>query len=122
MADLNDPYAVPPLPPNDQNQTFRDDPNPPLYDPYYGPIPNTFNQTGPGESIPMTQFSGRRSPGPGLAYGPSVGGGRVSPGPQVAYGGDAGGRASPGPRAPYSGGRVSPSPQAAYGGNAYAPR
>jgi len=118
-ADLNDPYAVPPLPPNDPNQTFRDDLGSALYDPYYGPVPNTFNQVGPGESIPMTQFAGRRSPGPNLAFGADVAG-RVSPGPQVAY---AGGRASPGPRAPpYAGGRVSPGPQAAYGGNAYGPR
>ncbi|KAI0255138.1 hypothetical protein BJV78DRAFT_1181599 [Lactifluus subvellereus] len=97
-----DPYAVPPLPHLDPNQPYRDDPHAAFYDPYRGPIPQSFDQGtpgAPGEAIPMTQFAGRRSPGPGAAYG-----------------GDLGGRASPGPRAAYPGGRASPGPQA-YGGN-----
>lgn len=90
----------------------------------------------------MTQFAGRRSPGPGAVLGGEFGGsgraspglhapygsgdfgGRVSPGPQAAYGGDLslGGRATtPTPRYP-GGGRVSPGPQMAYGNNVYGPR
>ncbi|KAI9458773.1 hypothetical protein F5148DRAFT_1150955 [Russula earlei] len=117
-----DPYAVPALPHLDPNQPFRDDPNGALYDPYRGPVPQTFDQAVTGEAIPMTQLAGRRSPGPGLAYGGDLGG-RASPGPQQgAYGPDFGGRASPGLRAPpYTSGRVSPGPQAGYG-NVYGPR
>lgn len=77
----------------------------------------------------MTQFAGRRSPGPGAAFGADLAGGRASPAPQgpydfggraspaPAYGG--GGRASPGPNAAYAAGRASPAPQA-YGN--YGPR
>jgi len=112
-----DPYAVPPLPHLDPNQPYHDDPSGRYYDPYRGPIPQTFDH---GEAIPMTQLAGRRSPGPADF------GGRASPAPPALYGGaDFGGRASPGPRAPYAGagGRMSPGPQAAYGGgNAYGPR
>jgi len=135
-----DPYAIPPLPHLDPNQPYRDDPNATFYDPYRGPVPPSFEQTiQGGEAIPMTQLAGRRSPGPGAAYGGDFGsgraspglhaaygapvdiGGRVSPAPPAAYGTDFGGRASPSPRAPYAGGRMSPGPQAAYG-NAYGPR
>jgi hypothetical protein len=119
-----DPYAVPPLPHLDPNQPYRDDPNAGFYDPYRGPIPPSFDQATAGEAIPMTQLAGRRSPGPGAAYGVMGSGGRASPVPQVAYGGgDFGGRASPGPRAAgfaAASGRVSPGPQAAYGN--YGPR
>jgi hypothetical protein len=110
-----DPYAVPPLPHLDPNQPYRDDPNtaaPPFYDPYRGPVPISL-EGAPGEVIPMTQFAGRRSPGPGAAFGGDLGGGRVSPGPR-----DFGGRGSPGPRLPS--GRASPGPQAVYGN--YGPR
>ena len=116
-----DPYAVPPLPHLDPNQPYRDDPQTAFYDPYRGPLPPSFDQGVPGEAIPMTQFAGRRTPGPGAAFGGDYGGGRVSPGPQAYGGGDLGGRASPGPRPAYPGGRASPGPQAAYGGN-YGPR
>jgi hypothetical protein len=135
-----DPYAVPPLPHLDPNQPYHDDPSARFYDPYRGPIPPSFEPTTQGgEAIPMTQLAGRRSPGPGAAYGGDFGSGRASPGPHAAYGAavditgraspappaafgaDFGGRASPGPRAPYAGGRVSPGPQAAYG-NVYGPR
>ncbi|KAI0303591.1 hypothetical protein B0F90DRAFT_1707229 [Multifurca ochricompacta] len=111
-----DPYAVPPLPHLNPNQPYHDDPNAAFYDPYRGPIPQTFDQVGPGEAIPMTQLAGRRSPGPDAAYGGEYGSGRASPGAQAAYGGaDFSGRASPaGPRTGYPGGRVSPGPQAAY--------
>ncbi|KAI0044176.1 hypothetical protein FA95DRAFT_1562543 [Auriscalpium vulgare] len=114
-----DPYAVPPLPHLNPNQPYRDDPNEQFYDPYRGPIPQTFD----GEAIPMTQLAGRRSPGPGAAYDPGVApqAGRQSPGPQAAYGygGDpAAGRASPGPQAAYAAGRASPGPQAYAAGRA----
>ena len=127
-----DPYAIPPLPHLDPNQPYRDDPSGAFYDPYRGPVPQSFNPVGPGEVIPMTQLAGagRRSPGPGAAYAgdfvsgrSSPGPGRVSPAPayHAAYGSnDFGGRASPGPRAAQQG-RMSPGPQAAYG-NAYNPR
>lgn len=117
-AELNpDPYAVPPLPHLDPSQPYLDDPNGRFYDPYRGPVPQTFESVAPGEVIPMTQLAGRRSPGPGAAYGVDyVGGGRTSPAPQVAYGGgDFGGRSSPAPQ--YSAGfgaRASPAPQGAY--------
>jgi hypothetical protein len=121
-----DPYAVPPLPHLDPNQAYHDDPNARFYDPYNGPVPPTFEGV-PGESIPMTQLAGRRSPGPGAAYGSDLGGGRASPAPQGPYdfGGRAspapayGGRGSPGPGAAYVAGRASPAPQA-YGN--YGPR
>ncbi|KAI0685966.1 hypothetical protein BC835DRAFT_1217436, partial [Cytidiella melzeri] len=132
-----DPYAVPPLPhlnPNQPNQPYRDNPDGAYYDPYHGPVPGTFADGVAGENIPMTQINrtrspgpqvaydtGRRSPGPGMAYG---GDGRMSPGPGAAYAPDGrtspgpqvalSGRASPGPQAVLSG-RVSPGPQAAYG-------
>jgi hypothetical protein len=138
-----DPYAIPPLPHLDPNQPYRDDPNPSYYDPYRGPVPQSFNPVGPGEAIPMTQLAGagRRSPGPGAAYAGDFVSGRASPGPAPAYASefasgraspgpglhtayasnDFGGRASPGPRAAQQGRSVSPGPQAAYG-NAYNPR
>ena len=73
-----DPYAVPPLPP--QASGYRDDPSG-FYDPYRGPVPQTFatppastdgHQQGwaVGEAIPMSTYaSGRSSPGPNVAYG-----------------------------------------------------
>ncbi|KAK0469517.1 uncharacterized protein EV420DRAFT_38399 [Desarmillaria tabescens] len=118
----HDPYAVPPLPHLNPNQPipYRDDPNASnaYYDPYRGPVPNTFNDApsgaewSQGEAIPMTQMTGagRMSPGPGLAYGDT---GRASPTPA--------GRASPGPSAALRTkspapmyGRTSPGPQAAF--------
>ncbi|KAK0480176.1 hypothetical protein IW261DRAFT_118357 [Armillaria novae-zelandiae] len=124
----HDPYAVPPLPHLNPNQPipYRDDPNAgnAYYDPYRGPVPNTFNDAPPGsewsqgEAIPMTQMSGtgRMSPGPGLAYADT---GRASP--------TLAGRASPGPSAALrtkspapAYGRASPGPQAAF--DPYAPR
>jgi len=109
-----DPYAVPPLPHLDPNQPYHDDPTGRYYDPYRGPIPQTFDH---GEAIPMTQLAAHRSPGPGDF------GARASPAAPAPYGADFGGQASPGPRAPYAGGRKSPGPQAAYGGgNVYGPR
>lgn len=136
-----DPYAVPPLPHLNPNQPYRDDPTPdPYYDPYSGPVPNAFTETDQGrytDAIPMTQMapSGRRSPGPQMAYDagrasprPSMGG-RTSPGPQAALGFSQGyertmspgpvgytspeRRPSPGPGVAY-GGRQSPGPQNAY--------
>jgi hypothetical protein len=127
-----DPYAIPPLPHLDPNQPYRDDPTGAFYDPYRGPVPQSFNPVGPGEVIPMTQLAGagRRSPGPGAAYAGDFASGRASPGPgrvspapgyHAPYGSnDFGGRASPGPRAAQQG-RMSPGPQAAFG-NAYNPR
>ncbi|EGO25078.1 hypothetical protein SERLADRAFT_369665 [Serpula lacrymans var. lacrymans S7.9] len=129
----SDPYAVPPLPHLNPNQPYRDDPGygqNGYYDPYRGPIPNTFNDgasdVGHGtEAIPMTQMSRTRSPAPNLAYdmtgraSPSLTANRHSPGPQVAlgYGMDDRSR-SPLPGA-VVGGRASPAPQGAYG---YGPR
>ncbi|KAA1467734.1 hypothetical protein DENSPDRAFT_856861 [Dentipellis sp. KUC8613] len=131
-----DPYAVPPLPHMNPNQPYHDDPNGEFYDPYRGPVPQTFGEPG-AEAIPMTQMAARaRSPGPGMLYDntgraspqPSMAG-RRSPGPQAAFGyGDAppamygAERArSPGPGAGLgmATGRQSPGPQAAYG---YGPR
>ncbi|KAI0033528.1 hypothetical protein K488DRAFT_6072, partial [Vararia minispora EC-137] len=66
-----DPYAVPPLPQFNPSAPYRDDPNA-FYDPYRGPVPQAFEGAPPGpggEAIPMTQLSGRRSPGPTAAYG-----------------------------------------------------
>jgi hypothetical protein len=123
-AELNpDPYAVPPLPHLDPNQPYLDDPNGRFYDPYRGPVPQTFEGVAPGESIPMTQLAGRRSPGPGAAYGVDYVGGRTSPSPQVAYGGgDFGGRSSPAPAYGAGfGGRASPAPQGGYGGGRASP-
>lgn len=125
----HDPYAVPPLPHLNPNQPYRDDPEGAYYDPYHGPVPQTFSEgvaheVGPGgEAIPMTQIhrsrspgaqvgydAGQRSPGAGMAYlGDN---GRTSPGPAVALSG----RASPGPQITYGyGGRQSPGPNIAYG-------
>ncbi len=128
-----DPYAVPPLPHLNPNQPYRDDPSGGFYDPYSGPIPQTFtdpHETGPGgEAIPMTQINRMRSPAPQMAYDA----GRRSPGPQAAYFTADAGRNSPAPRAMSPGpamglsgraspgpgmalaGRASPGPQAAYG-------
>lgn len=135
-ADLstNDPYAVPPLPHLNPNSgmPYRDDPNTGYYDPYRGPVPQTFNdstgQWQQGEAIPMTQMappvSGRLSPGPSLAYGMD---GRVSPNPSMMRAASpnpmmaspnpmmATRAASPGPAMAYDMGRRSPGPQAAYG-------
>uniref|UniRef100_A0A0W0FRB7 Uncharacterized protein n=1 Tax=Moniliophthora roreri TaxID=221103 RepID=A0A0W0FRB7_MONRR len=118
-----DPYAVPPLPHLNPNQPYRDDPNQMsgYYDPYRGPIPNSFNDPARahewgGEAIPMTQLAsgvpaaGRMSPGPAAAYAPSIGG-RMSPGPGMAY--DMGRGASPAPHMMQ--GRASPGPNMAYG-------
>lgn len=130
-----DPYAVPPLPHLNPNQPYRDDPAAAgaYYDPYHGPIPGTIEHNAPGqewggEVIPMTQMSGRMSPGPHAAYGAEPqydqhydqNAGRMSPGPHAAYGGEPGydhsmGRQSPGPQAAYAG-RTSPGPQASLGG------
>ena len=76
-----DPYAVPPLPPNNGGPgPYRDEASG-FYDPYRGPVPQTFatppgssegHQQGwaGGEAIPMSTYaSGRTSPGPNLAYG-----------------------------------------------------
>ncbi|EEB97640.1 hypothetical protein MPER_03003, partial [Moniliophthora perniciosa FA553] len=118
-----DPYAVPPLPHLNPNQPYRDDPNQisGYYDPYRGPVPNSFNDPARahewgGEAIPMTQLTpgapaaGRISPGPAAAYAPSIGG-RMSPGPAMAY--DMGRGASPAPHMMQ--GRASPGPHMAYG-------
>lgn len=135
-----DPYAVPPLPHLDPNQPYHDDPTTRFYDPYRGPVPQSFEQTGAGggggqagEAIPMTQLAGRRSPGPATAYG---GGGSgdfaaasiraASPGPHAAYGSAdfGGGRASPAPPPTYGadfGGRASPGPRAPYAGGRVSP-
>lgn len=79
---VKDPYAVPPLPVNNNRGLgpYNEDPSA-FYDPYRGPIPQTFS-TPPGstdghpqgwvggEAIPMSTYaSGRTSPGPNLAYG-----------------------------------------------------
>ncbi|KAJ7755498.1 hypothetical protein B0H16DRAFT_1219282, partial [Mycena metata] len=134
-ADLHseDPYSVPPLPHNNPSAPYRDDPSAvggAYYDPYRGPVPQTFNEAVHGapppewgaqnEAIPMTQM-GRASPGPGMMYDGArtgspapytQGGARVpSPGPGAAYNV---GRASPGPGAVYGGGRASPGPQMSY--------
>lgn len=120
-----DPYAVPPLPHLNPSTPYRDDPSGfggnAYYDPYRGPIPNTFNDAASvdlhaqGEAIPMSNLSApggaSRGPSPTPGMGPmSPVSGRQSPGPGYAYGG----RASPGP-APMMGGRQSPGPGAAYG-------
>ncbi|KZT29834.1 hypothetical protein NEOLEDRAFT_1174837 [Neolentinus lepideus HHB14362 ss-1] len=111
-APTHDPYAVPPLPHMNPNQPYRDDPaayGPAgYYDPYRGPIPQTFNDAASehgGEAIPMTQLAANRvrSPAPGLALDMT---GRASPGPMM-------GRASPGPQLAY--GRPSPAPNVGLG-------
>jgi len=138
-----DPYAVPPLPHMNPNTPYHDEPNSygaqggVYYDPYRGPVPQTFNDTASvdshghgaypgGEAIPMSNLApggaigaGRRSPGPQTAYGALRGpspqpamAGRQSPGPSVAYSGGYGGPGG----GPALGGRRSPGPDAAYGG------
>lgn len=143
-----DPYAVPPLPHQNPNLPYRDDPTAATgyYDPYRGPIPGTLEnggstgheQWGAGsgmEAIPMTQLAnpalGRASPAPQMAYDPTgaygaYAAGRASPSPSAAYRiaspapqAAYAGRASPGPGLIY-GGRASPGPQAAF--DAYGPR
>ena len=136
-----DPYAVPPLPHLNPNQPYRDDPVGGFYDPYSGPVPQTFGDgdnvsIAGGEAIPMTQINRIRSPAPPMGYdagraspGPQMAydAGRRSPGPQAAYLTDQTGRASPSPRAMSPGpgmalsGRGSPGPQAAYGYGGGAP-
>ncbi|KAH8100835.1 hypothetical protein BXZ70DRAFT_863250, partial [Cristinia sonorae] len=122
-----DPYAVPPFPHVNPNQPYRDDPGNEFYDPYSGPVPQTFHDG--AEAIPMTQIGRTRSPGPQMGLDPAR---TRSPGPQMAY--DMG-RASPAPvgmapapmdpraRSPGPGvayGRAaSPGPQAAYGYGGY---
>lgn len=109
-----DPYAVPPLPHLNPNQPYRDDPGaygqPGFYDPYRGPIPNTFGEgiVDPGvEAIPMTQMARTRSPGPQIAYDVH---GRASPSPQAGYGfGGIGERSA----SPALSGMRSPAPHAA---------
>lgn len=124
-----DPYAVPPLPHLNPNQPYRDEPSAygqpaGYYDPYRGPVPNTFTDTiseGQGaESIPMTpmaQMARMRSPGPQVAYDMQ---GRGSPAPQAAMGYAGMDERS---RTPVPGalgtGRASPSPHPGYG---YGPR
>ncbi|KAI6168115.1 hypothetical protein EDD17DRAFT_1466812, partial [Pisolithus thermaeus] len=109
-----DPYAVPPLPHLNPNQPYRDDPGafgqPGFYDPYRGPVPNTFGEglVDPGvEAIPMTQMARTRSPGPQIAYDLH---GRASPSPQAGYGyGGIGERSA----SPALSGTRSPAPHAA---------
>lgn len=121
QSDPQDPYAVPPLPQFNPNQPYRDDPyaasNSAFYDPYRGPIPQTFHDGSIDghENIPMSTYplgSRSRSPGPGMAY--DMGGrgspapGRASPALGQSY--DMGGRGSPAP-----GRTISPGPAAALG-------
>jgi len=128
-----DPYAVPPPPHLNPNQPYHDDPALSFYDPYNGPVPQTFTETPhDGEAIPMTQINRGRSPGPGVALdnasmrarspGPVAGyemmAGRASPGPQAGLAMDPRAR-SPGPGAAYGGRSASPAPQAAYGYGGY---
>lgn len=98
-----DPYAVPPLPHLNPNQPYHDDPQAQgFYDPYRGPVPNTFD--GPdidtssahgtawgGEAIPLTQMSPNPRPGPQMVYdhsgraiSPQQMASRRSPAPQTA--------------------------------------
>jgi hypothetical protein len=56
MADLNsynDPYAVPPLPHLDPNQSYHDDPSNygGHYDPYHGPVPQSFHDPASADRI-----------------------------------------------------------------------
>jgi hypothetical protein len=91
---VKDPYAVPPLPQNNGGLgPYRDDASG-FYDPYRGPVPQTFatpptssdgHQQGwvGGEAIPMSTYaSGRASPGPNLYANAAR---SVSPGPNIAY-------------------------------------
>lgn len=138
----HDPYAVPPLPPA-RNMPYHDDPSGSnvFYDPYRGPVPQTFtsppqsteghNAYARGEAIPMSTYSsnnGRQSPGPNAAYDdPYARSG--SPGPAAAYGGGGGDpygarSRSPGPGMAYEdpyAGRRSPGPSLAYGGGGGGP-
>ncbi|KAF8519550.1 hypothetical protein JB92DRAFT_1988354 [Gautieria morchelliformis] len=122
QTEFSDPYAVPPLPQFNPNQPYRDDPyaasNSGYYDPYRGPIPQTFHEGSVDghENIPMSTYppgARGRSPGPGAVYDM---GGRGSPAPGRAspalgpIGYDAGGRGSPAP-----GRTISPGPAAALG-------
>ena len=121
-----DPYAVPPLPHLNPNQPYHDEPGAygqPVgyYDPYRGPVPNTFADTitdGHGaESIPMTQMARMRSPGPQVVYDMQ---GRGSPVPQAAMGYPGVDERSRTPTSvAVSAGRASPSPNPGYG---YGPR
>lgn len=137
-----DPYAVPPLPHQNPNQPYRDDPYgptpaAPYYDPYRGPVPQTFQSPAPGggwgmqggpEVIPMSTYGASsarsHSPGPASAYSGGYDArsaspaptGRQSPGPAYAYGGPgpAQRRPSPGPAVAYGaygGGPGVPPPQ-----------
>lgn len=124
MYGAGDPYAVPPLPHLNPNQPYHDEPGAygqPAghYDPYRGPVPNTFTDPmadGHGaEVIPMTRI---RSPGPQMAYDMQ---GRSSPAPQAAMGYASMDERSRTPNAAALGaGRASPSPHPGYGG--YGPR
>ncbi|KAF8556229.1 hypothetical protein OG21DRAFT_1381962, partial [Imleria badia] len=122
MYGTSDPYAVPPLPHLNPNQPYFDDPGTfgqpaGYYDPYRGPVPNTFNDTMSDahgtEAIPMTQMARMRSPGPQVAYDMQ---GRGSPVPQAATGYAGVDERS---RTPVPGslgtGRASPSPHPGYG-------
>jgi len=140
-ADLHpmhtDAFAVPPLPTHNPAVplSYRDDMSSSgqYYDPYRGPVPQTFRTTPPGsvdghgaappgawagqqaEAIPMNTYPPRsRSPGPNSAYGPASGG-RHSPGPSLGYGPQSG-RQSPGPGSAYGGDprTRSPGPNVAY--------
>lgn len=72
---------------------YRDEPSPSAssiyYDPYRGPVPQTFHSQ--GESIPMATYanSGRQSPGPNTPFDDPYAAGRRSPGPSIAYAGSA---------------------------------
>lgn len=123
----HDPYAVPPLPPA-RTMPYHDDPSGSgvFYDPYRGPVPQTFNTPPgsteghaaayPGEAIPMSTYAsnnGRQSPGPNDPYARSG-----SPGPAMAYGDPYARTRSPGPAVAYEdpyAGRRSPGPSLAYG-------
>lgn len=136
--------------PYSQPQQYHDDPmyhgqhDPNYYDPYRGPVPQTF--TSPPGSVdehgqPYSVQGAYRaqSPGPMAAYGGAEGvdaayaGGRMSPGPGAAYGArstspgpnfamagsiPARNTPSPGPALAYGGQRSgSPGPHQTYGGN-----
>lgn len=130
-----DPYAVPPLPHQNPNQPYHDDPYGPgaggaYYDPYRGPVPQTFQspvapgggggwgmQGGP-ESIPMSTYAQStarsHSPGPAMGYAGGYDARSASPAPTAGTG-----RQSPGPALAYGGPaqrRPSPGPAQAYGG------
>lgn len=125
-----DPYAIPPMPGNNPNVPYHDDPYAPqpsaYYDPYRGPVPPSIDPIG-GEHIPMTQMQapGRTfSPAPGsMMYeasartaSPAPMGMGMVPGPGAMYGGGyAEGRMSPAPGS-MNMGRRSPGPGPAYDG------